>query len=186
MIYPSTTGTTDGKEIRLRTLESVWIQGKLRMWGRWSYMGKGKAGNMFNQLLSTSKVTKTALTHALRCLEQSGLSKSEMALYFSDLLKARQKSSLAYCTDAEGLLIDKVIGETLRNDPGLLYVIHRRYYGHGQSKEQMAREYRIAHPEWCQRTCSGRIDTWLTLAEYMLYRPMCDAFKLDSERFRRK
>ncbi len=38
MIYPTNTGKS-GEHLRLTTLESVWIQGKLRMWGRWSYIG---------------------------------------------------------------------------------------------------------------------------------------------------
>lgn len=46
MIYPTNTGKS-GEHLRLTTLESVWIQGKLRMWGRWSYIGGGKTGNMF-------------------------------------------------------------------------------------------------------------------------------------------
>ncbi len=32
MIYPEITGKS-GEHLRLKTLESVWIQGKLRMWG---------------------------------------------------------------------------------------------------------------------------------------------------------
>ncbi|EGF1663184.1 DUF1133 family protein, partial [Salmonella enterica] len=52
MIYPTSTGKP-GEYFRLNTLESVWIQGKLRMWGRWSYIGSGKPGNMFNQLLAS-------------------------------------------------------------------------------------------------------------------------------------
>ncbi|EFH3247749.1 DUF1133 family protein, partial [Shigella flexneri] len=52
MIYPTNTGKS-GEHLRLTTLESVWIQGKLRMWGRWSYIGGGKTGNMFNQLLAS-------------------------------------------------------------------------------------------------------------------------------------
>lgn len=43
MIYPTNTGKS-GEHLRLTTLESVWIQGKLRMWGRWSYIGGGKTG----------------------------------------------------------------------------------------------------------------------------------------------
>ncbi|ELR2335296.1 DUF1133 family protein, partial [Salmonella enterica] len=49
MIYPSTSGKPD-ETFRLRTLESVWIQGKLRMWGRWSHIGGGTGGDMFNAL----------------------------------------------------------------------------------------------------------------------------------------
>ncbi len=65
MINPSEVGKS-GEMVRLRTLESIWIQGKLRMWGRWSYIGGGSGGNMFNQLLSSGKITKTAINDALR------------------------------------------------------------------------------------------------------------------------
>lgn len=54
MIYPTNIGKS-GEHLRLATLESVWIQGKLRMWGRWSYIGCGRSGNMFNQLLVSKK-----------------------------------------------------------------------------------------------------------------------------------
>jgi hypothetical protein len=43
MLNPSEVGKA-GEHARLRTLESIWIQGKLNMWGRWSYIGEGKAG----------------------------------------------------------------------------------------------------------------------------------------------
>ena len=43
MINPSEVGKS-GEMVRLRTLESIWIQGKLRMWGRWSYIGGGIGG----------------------------------------------------------------------------------------------------------------------------------------------
>ncbi|HDX8940968.1 DUF1133 family protein (plasmid) [Klebsiella michiganensis] len=33
-------------------MKSVWVQGKLRMWGRWLYMGRARVGSMFNQLLT--------------------------------------------------------------------------------------------------------------------------------------
>ncbi len=61
MIYPTNTGKS-GEHLRLTTLESVWIQGKLRMWGRWSYIGGGKTGNMFNQLLASKKRKRAART----------------------------------------------------------------------------------------------------------------------------
>ncbi|STT05523.1 Protein of uncharacterised function (DUF1133) [Klebsiella pneumoniae] len=46
MINPSEVGKA-GEMVRLKTLEAIWIQGKLRMWGRWSYIGGGSGGNMF-------------------------------------------------------------------------------------------------------------------------------------------
>lgn len=77
MIYPSTSGKPD-ETFRLRTLESVWIQGKLRMWGRWSHIGGGTGGDMFNALLASKKVSKTAIQQVLRHLKASGLSKDEL------------------------------------------------------------------------------------------------------------
>ncbi|CSN76939.1 putative bacteriophage protein [Shigella sonnei] len=78
MIYPTNTGKS-GEHLRLTTLESVWIQGKLRMWGRWSYIGGGKTGNMFNLMLTSKKLTKTAINEALRRMKKAGLNKSELA-----------------------------------------------------------------------------------------------------------
>lgn len=69
------------EHLRLTTLESVWIQGKLRMWGRWSYIGGGKTGNMFNQLLASKKLTKTAINEALRRMKKAGLNKSELEAF---------------------------------------------------------------------------------------------------------
>ena len=57
MINPSEVGKA-GEMVRLKTLEAIWIQGKLRMWGCWSYIGGGSGGNMFNQLLASGKITK--------------------------------------------------------------------------------------------------------------------------------
>ncbi|VDY64659.1 Protein of uncharacterised function (DUF1133) [Shimwellia blattae] len=105
MIYPSETGKA-GEIIRLRTLESIWIQGKLRMWGRWSYIGSGKPDNMFNRLLAGNKVTRTAVRKALRDLKRSGLNSDELAIYLSDLLNGKLKSGLAFCSDAEALIIE--------------------------------------------------------------------------------
>ena len=77
MIYPTNTGKS-GEHLRLTTLESVWIQGKLRMWGRWSYIGGGRSGNMFNQLLASKKLTKTAINEALRRMKKAGIEKAEL------------------------------------------------------------------------------------------------------------
>lgn len=183
MIYPSTTGKADFKEIRLRMLESVWIQGKLRMWGRWSYIGGGVCGNMFNRLLAGKKLTRTAIKEAMRRLKKSGVKQTELEEFFREMMAAPRKSHLAFCTDSEALLIDRVIGETLAGHPGLINVLHRRYKGHGMSKRRMAEELNDAHPEWCLRTCESRIDVWLNLAEAVLYAPMCDAFGRYPERF---
>ncbi|HDS6977512.1 TPA: DUF1133 family protein, partial [Escherichia coli] len=115
MINPSEIGKT-GEMVRLRTLESIWVQGKLRMWGRWSYISGGTSGNMFNQLLVSSKITKTAINDALRRMKKSGITKPELEAYLREILNSKNKSSLAFCSDDEGLKIDGVIASVLMNN----------------------------------------------------------------------
>ncbi|KHE07012.1 DUF1133 family protein [Citrobacter braakii] len=176
MIYPTNTGKP-GEHLRLSTLESVWIQGKLRMWGRWSYIGSGKPGNMFNQLLTSKKLTKTAINEALRRMKRAGLDKPELEAFLRDMINGKQKSWLAHCTDSEALTIDGVIGEVLADHPGLFNILSQRYVGRGMSKRMMAERLNEAHPEWSFRTCERRIEDWLRVAEYILYAPMRRAFR---------
>ncbi|MBW5818889.1 DUF1133 family protein [Yersinia kristensenii] len=176
MIYPDSLGVVNAQEMRLRTLESIWIQGKLRMWGRWSYIGEGKAGNMFNHLLATQKITKTAIKEALRRIKKAGISKPELESFLQDMMNSKQKSYLAHCTDTEALIIDRVIGGVLKEHPDLIYLLHQRYDGRGMSKLKMAEILKEVHPEWSIVTCRRRIDQWLGIAEYMLYMPMRYAF----------
>src|SRR5699024_6032408 len=126
MIYPTNTGKS-GEHLRLTTLESVWIQGKLRMWGRWSYIGGGKTGNMFNQLLTSKKLTKTAINEALRRIRESGIDKPELEAFLREMIAGRQKSWLSHCTDAEALRIDGVISKALASYPGLIDILRQRY-----------------------------------------------------------
>lgn len=169
---------------RLRTLESIWIQGKLRMWGRWSFIGGGSGGNMFNQLLATKTLTKTAINEALRRMKKSGITKPELETFLKDMLNGKHKSNLAFCSDEEALKIDGVIGSVLvkNGDYKLLRLLEERYLQR-KSKKAMARELHYKHPEWCLRTCETRIDTWLNLVESMLYAPMCYAFETNGDRF---
>lgn len=176
MIYPDSTGK-EGEHFRLSTLESVWIQGKLRMWGRWSYIGDGKSGNMFNQLLVTKQPTKTAIREALRLMKRSGINKPELAGYFEEIINGKQKSWLAHCTDAEALKIDGVISEVLAEHPGLIDVLRQRYKGRGMSKLRMAKRLNEMKPEWSLKTCRNRIGAWLNIAEYMLFLPARVAFR---------
>ncbi|EAC0468678.1 antiterminator [Salmonella enterica subsp. enterica serovar Newport] len=175
MIYPTNTGKS-GEHLRLSTLESVWIQGKLRMWGRWSYIGGGKTGNMFNQLLASKKLTKTAINDALRRMKKAGLEKPELEVFLREMINGKQKSWLAHCTDTEALIIDRVVGEVLADHPGLLGILNQRYVGRGMSKRMMAERLNEAHPEWCFSTCEKRIANWLAIAEYMLFIPMRESF----------
>jgi hypothetical protein len=146
------------------------------MWGRWSYIGGGKPGNMFNQLLTSKKLTKTAINEALRRMKKAGLDKPELEAFLREMINGKQKSWLAHCTDSEALKIDRVIGEALADHPGLLNVLNQRYMGRGMSKRMMAERLNEAHPEWCFSTCEKRIANWLAVAEYMLYLPMHESF----------
>lgn len=183
MINPSEVGKS-GEMVRLRTLESIWIQGKLRMWGRWSYIGGGSGGNMFNQLLASGKITKTAINEALRRMKKSGLTRPELEAFFKEILSGKNKSGLAFCTDDEGLKIDGVLGAVLVS-PGhkALYDILVERYRLRKSKRRIAEELQEKHPEWCYMTCRRRVDTRLSLAESILYAPMCDAFDTNSDKF---
>lgn len=183
MINPSEVGKA-GEMVRLRTLESVWIQGKLRMWGRWSFIGGGSGGNMFNQLLASGKITKTAINDALRRMKKSGITKPELEAFFKEILEGKNKSGLAFCTDDEAMKIDSVLSEILvRSGNEKLYSVIEKRYVRGLSKKAMARDLNEKHPELCLRTCESRIDVWLNVAESMLYRPICDAFGTNGDRF---
>ncbi|EJZ0137959.1 DUF1133 family protein [Escherichia coli] len=175
MIYPEITGKS-GEHLRLKTLEAVWIQGKLRMWGCWSYIGGSKTGNMFNQLLASKKLTKTAINEALRRIRESGIDKPELEAFLREMIAGRQKSWLSHCTDAEALRIDGVISKALARYPGLIDILRQRYEGRGMSKRKMAELLNEVHPEWCYATCRNRIDMWLRIAEFILYPLMRDAF----------
>lgn len=183
MINPSEVGKS-GEMVRLRTLESIWIQGKLRMWGRWSYIGGGSGGNMFNQLLASGKITKTAINDALRRMKKSGITKPELEAFLKEILSGKNKSGLSFCTDDEGLLIDRVLGAILiANEHKGLYSVLVDHYRLRKSKRRIAEELQGKHPEWCFMTCRRRVDTWISLAESMLYTPMCDAFGTNGDRF---
>ena len=183
MINPSEVGKA-GEMVRLRTLESIWIQGKLRMWGRWSYIGGGSGGNMFNQLLTSGTITKTAINEALRRMKKAGISKPELESFFKEIQEGNNKSGLAFCTDEEALAINAVLsGILVQSGHKKLYALIEDRYIKRLSKKAMARDLNEKHPEWCLRTCESRIDVWLNVAESMLYRPMCDAFGTNSDRF---
>ncbi|MFV8145181.1 DUF1133 family protein [Enterobacter cloacae complex sp.6722787] len=184
MINPSEVGKS-GELVRLRTLESIWVQGKLRMWGRWSYIGGGSGGNMFNQLLASGKITKSAINGALRRMKKSGITKPELEAYLREILDSKNKTGLAFCSDEEGLMIDGVIAAVLMNEEyrGLYGVIVDRHRLR-KSKLQMAKELNSKHPDWTLITCRRRIDTWVSLAESILYAPLCDAFATNSDRFK--
>ncbi|EHW3537627.1 DUF1133 family protein, partial [Shigella flexneri] len=92
-----------------------------------------------------------------------------------------QKSWLAHCTDAEALCIDRVISEVLAEHPGLISVLRQRYEGRGMTKCKMAELLNDAHPKWSLRTCERRIEHWLKVAEFILYKPMVMAFGIEKK-----
>lgn len=183
MIYPSTTGKADGKDLRLRTMESVWLQGKLKMWGRWSAIDTSpKAADMFKRLLGKYVVTQDDLNKALVALRKKGCSSKELETWVNSMLSEGRYSSLVFCSDDEASTMDKVIATTLRDDPGLLRLLEKRYQ-EKMSLREIAEEFYDQHPELSFATCRRRVDTWMGMAELMLYLPMSDAFGLNSQRF---
>lgn len=184
MIYPLTTGNPD-ESGRLLTLESIWIQGKLRMWGKWSYIGGGHSGSMFNSILSSKKLSKSGIQQVLKQVTAAGIDDDEMKNYFLDLMSQKETTHLTFCTDEEGLMIDAVIAEVLvrNSNPGLFTIISE-HYRYRRSKKSLARNLNEKHPEWSLRTCESRISLYLQVAESMLYAPMCEMFDKSPERFR--
>jgi len=183
MIYPSTTGKADGNDLRLRTMESVWLQGKLKMWGRWSAIDTSpKAADMFKRLLGKYVVTQDDLNKALVALRKKGCSSKELETWVNSMLSERRYSSLVFCTDDEASTMDRVIGTTLHGDPGLLRLLQKRYQ-EKMSLREIAEEFYDQHPELSFATSRRRVDTWMGMAELMLYQPMSDAFGLNSQRF---
>lgn len=140
---------------------------------------------MFNQLLASGKITKTAINDALRRMKKSGITKPELEAYLREILDSKNKSGLAFCSDEEGLKVDGVIASVLMNDDyrslyGVIVDRHRLR----KSKLQMANELNAKHPDWTLITCRRRIDAWVSLAESILYSPLCDAFGTNSDRFK--
>ena len=181
MIYP-TASKERASAARLGPLESAMVQGRLKMWGRWSYIGGGHSGNIFNQLLTSGPLTRKSIDKVLHQLLKAGVSEAELEVFLHEMAQGRYKSPLAHCSDSEGLIIDRTVAETLRGSPSLLALLQERYCGRGKSKRAMAQALHLRHPEWSLPTCRNRIDGWLATAEYLLYRPLCEAFDLDPER----
>lgn len=176
MIYPTELAKHD-EACRLTTLDRLWVQGRLKMWGRWSYIAKQKQGSIFNQLLSGQVMTKKALTHAIAELSAAGTSYEELRAFLEEIVKGRLNSRLAFCSDDEALAIDKIIGQIFEDSPALLKLLHQRYDGHGKSKRQLAGELMMRCPELSLATCRRRIDCWLSMAEYMIFLPLRDKLR---------
>jgi hypothetical protein len=49
------------------------------------------------------------------------------------------------------------------------------------TKRKMAELLNDAHPEWSLRTCERRIEHWLKVAEFILYKPMVMAFGIEEK-----
>lgn len=68
---------------------------------------------MFNQLLASRKITKTAIKDALRRMKKSGITKPELAAFLGEILAGKNKSNLSFCTDEEALIINSVLCKVL-------------------------------------------------------------------------
>lgn len=113
-----------GEEFELRTLERVWLQGKLKMWGRWSSINEcPQVPDMFKKLLKRYVVTHNDLSNVLKKLKRIGCS-HELELWMENMMRESLRSSLTFCTDDEALAMDRVIASVLINDQPLLSLIH--------------------------------------------------------------
>lgn len=175
MIYPLTVGKGE-EHLKLRTLESVWIRGRLKMWGRWAAFSKApSATSMFNQLLEEPTITKKALRDAINRMHTSGLSKETLLMFLDEFKDKKTLSSMWFCSDTEGGEMDKVICEVMNADAGLLNIL-KQHYVYKKSKHEIALELCEKDGRYCLRTYQDRVKAWLNVAEFMLYRPMCDRF----------
>lgn len=175
MIYPLTVGKGE-EHLKLRTLESVWIRGRLKMWGRWAAFSKApSATSMFNQLLEEPIITKKALKDAINRMHTSGLSKETLLMFLEEFKDKKTLSSMWFCSDTEGGEMDKVICEVMNADAGLLNIL-KQHYVYKKSKHEIALELCEKDGRYCLRTYQDRVKAWLNVAEFMLYRPMCDRF----------
>ncbi|MHA6306261.1 DUF1133 family protein [Hafnia paralvei] len=177
MFYPDSVAKADGADLKLRTLEKVWIQGRLRMWGRWATFGKSsEASGILSRLIAEPTVSKAALKRAMTQLKKTGLNEAELLAFFEEMRSMQAVSNLTFCTDDEGLKMNRVIADVLSRDRGLLNIL-RDHYCYRRKRYPMAENLHEKHPEISLITCRRRIDTWLNTAEYMLYKPMYEAFR---------
>lgn len=168
--------------VHLKTLERTWLQGKLKMWGRWSAINEcPEAPDMFKKLLKKYVITQNDLSNVLKKLKRIGCSR-EFESWMENLMQESLRSSLIFCTDDEALTMDRVIAAVFINDQPLRRIVEK-HYRNRMSMRELAEELNEEHPEWSYSTCRRRIKTWLSVAEYMLYQPMSDAFELNSQRF---
>ena len=175
MIYPETSGKS-GEYLRLRTLESTWIRGRLKMWGCWAAFSKSpQAAGIFQRLLSDPKITKKALNDAMRRMKKSGLSEETLQLFLEEYQYKKTLSNMWFCSDIEGGKIDKVICATMVDDEGLKNIL-KEHYVYKKSRHKIALELYKREGHYCLRTYQDRVNAWLNVAEFMLYRPMCDEF----------
>lgn len=175
-----------GEEFQLRTLESVWLQGKLKMWGRWSAIDTcPEAPDMFKKLLKKYIITQNDLSNVLKKLQRMGCATENMTAWVMNMAEESRHSSLIFCTDEEALIMDRTIATVFKNDQPLRRLIEKHYRDR-QSQRDLADDLHEQNPEWSYSTCRRRIKKWLSVAEYMLYLPMNDAFKLNADRFHLK
>jgi len=169
-------------DLKLRTLEKFWLQGKLKMWGSWSAINDcPQAPDMFKKLLKRYVVTNNDLSNILKKLRRIGCS-AELESWLENTMRESLRSNLTFCTDEEGLLMDRTIAAVFRGDQPLRRLIEKHFRGR-QSLRDLAEELHENNPDWSYSTCRRRITKWMSVAEYMLYQPLSEAFELNAKRF---
>lgn len=137
---------------------------------------------MFKKLLKKYVVTRNDLSNVLKKLHRMGCATESLTDWIKNMLEESRHSSLVFCTDDEALRMDRVIATVFINDQTLRRIIEKHYRDR-VSQRELAEELNESHPELSYSTCRRRISKWLSVAEYMLYQPMNDAFNLNSGRF---
>ncbi len=178
MFYPDCMAKPDGSDLKLRTLDRVWLQGRLRMWGRWALVRRNQgAAGILSKLICDPMISKAALQRVKREMTRSGITSEELQAIFDCIKGDRAASSLLFLSDDEGMMIDSVIARVL--SAGQLNVV-KEHYCHRKSCYQIAVERHEKDPSACLRTYQNRVNAWLAAAEFALFKPLRNALKKDS------
>lgn len=107
-------------------------------------------------------------------MKKSGLSEETLQLFLEEYQDKKILSNMMwFCRDIEGDKMDKVICAVFEKEQGLLE-IRKQHYVYKKSYFGIALELHEKHPSISLSTYRRRVKIWLSIAEFMLYRPMCD------------
>jgi hypothetical protein len=136
--------------VRLRTLESIWIQESCVCGAAGPISAVVAAAICLISCWHLGKITKTAINDALRRMKKSGISKPELEAFF------------------QGVLVKIKVGwhSALMKRLTMMQFSRKHWFIRSQnllcaedryikrlSKKAMARDLNKKHPEWCLRTC---------------------------------